>query len=178
VIRWRDARAALIALACTIGLVDGCPLPAEPYPWQRGVVEVVRPIREAALKPFAWIGRDLRIGQKWALFQSASSERFRLEVLGKTPTTDWQMLYRSGDSEPEAYADLLGYRRVRGVWNPTGNGPPGQYRDFVIWLSRRLFAEHPELAMVRVRMQKIHIDVGTVTDTNQYVFDFSRGRWQ
>src|SRR5438045_684954 len=113
--RWPMARAALIALAIALGLVDGCPIPErkEVPAWAYGLADAADAARTAIRRPVAWIGEDLDISQRWALFRGASRRRFRIYVEGKAATGDWQLLYRAGDPEHAEYADLLAYRRVR-----------------------------------------------------------------
>ena len=95
-------RAAAIALAIVIGLIDGLPLPprAEAKPWQRPIVEAVAPVQRAVLAPFAWIGRQLRFSQRWALFQGAPAQRFRMEVAGRGGDGEWHVVYRAGADDP------------------------------------------------------------------------------
>ena len=160
-------RAAAIALAIVIGLIDGLPLPprAEAKPWQRPIVEAVAPVQRAVLAPFAWIGRDLRFSQRWALFQGAPAQRFRMEVAGRGGDGEWHVVYRAGADDEE----LLAYRRVRGAWNPTDH-PTGQYAAFVTWLAARMRAAHPDFSAVRVRMENVVIDHGEVRDTGTFTF--------
>jgi hypothetical protein len=174
VVTWRDIRAGAIGFAILIGLVDGCPLPSQPYPWQRAVVETVRPVQQTAMRPFAWIAHDLRFSQKWALFQSAGRDRFRLEIEGLTKQ-GWQLLYRAGDDDHREDSELLEYRRARGAWNPTDHAT-SQYRDFAAWLTARILREHPELSAARIQLEKIHIDDGIVTGTGERVYAYTRMR--
>jgi len=171
----RQLRAALIALAIIVGLIDGLPLPprAEAKPWQRPLVDAIQPVQRALLVPFAWIARDLKFTQRWALFQAADAQRFRIEVAGRTADGAWRVVYRAGDAGAREDADLLEYRRVRGAYNPT-NRPTGQYSAFVTWLAARIRAAHPELLAVRVRMQNVTIDHGTVRDEGTFAFTLVR----
>jgi hypothetical protein len=175
--RWRDLRAGLIAFAILLALVDGLPIPPlhEADPWQRPIVEAVQPIQRGALRPFAWVTRDLRFTQRWALFQAASPSRYRMEVEGRDRAGTWRMLYRAGDADADEDAALLEYRRLRGAWNPTKR-PAGTYPAFVDWLSARLLARHTDLVVVRVRMERVAIRGGTVTDMGEHVFEIVRAR--
>jgi hypothetical protein len=135
----------------------------------------VQPIQRAVLSPFAWVTRELRFTQRWALFQSASPARFRMEVEGRDRAGAWRALYRAGDDAATEDAALLEYRRIRGAWNPTVR-TMGQYGPFVDWLAARLFAAHPELVAVRVRMEKVTLSLGTVTGSGTRVFEIVRAR--
>ena len=172
---WPACRAGLIALAIGVGLLDGCPLPpaSQLPPWQRPVVEAVRPAQRAALAPFAWIGRDLKILQRWVLFQGASGKRYRLEVDGRAGAGPWRLLYRAGDDS--AYDERFGFRRVRGAWSPN-NGVPGQYDELATWMADELFAGDPTLTEVRLRMQRIELAGGAVTETGKYAYELTRRR--
>ncbi|MBX3158471.1 MAG: hypothetical protein KF773_21055 [Deltaproteobacteria bacterium] len=175
--RWRDVRAGLIAVAIVLALVDGLPIPplGEADPWQRPIVEAVQPLQRGFLRPFAWITRDLRFTQRWALFQSASPSRFRMAVDGRDHAGAWRALYRAGDPSASEDAELLEYRRIRGAWNPTVR-TMGQYPAFVDWLAARLLATHPDLVAIRVRMERVALSGGTLTGTGTYLFELHRGR--
>lgn len=171
--RWPAARAALIALAIAIGLVEGCPIPDRPRtpPWARGVVDRLDGARTALLEPVGWIGKDLHITQRWALFRGASRRRFRLYVEGKTATGDWQLLHRAGDPEHAAYEDLLAYRRVRGTYSPGGQSTRSQYRAFSTWMSLRVLDDHPDFLYARTRMERILIGEGAYAPTGEFTLE-------
>lgn len=175
--RWPEVRAGLIALAITLGLIDGCPLPPAQYvrPWQAPIVDVVRPVQQALLTPVRWIPRYLRFSQRWALFQVAGRDAHRLEIQGRVLGGPWQLLFRAGDPAHAAYAELLHPERVRGTWDPTDR-PMSQYPAFARWLTLRVLDDHPELQTVRLRYEKIIIDDGTVRGTGTYVYPFGRER--
>jgi hypothetical protein len=159
---WPAARAVLIALALTFGLVDGCPIPERRNAprWAHGIADRADEVRRTIRRPVAWIGEDLDFSQRWALFRGASPRRFRLYVEGKTATGDWQLLHRAGDPEHAAYADLLAYRRVRGTYSPGGQSSQTQYRAFATWMTLRVLDDHPELAVARTRLERVLIGEG------------------
>lgn len=169
--RWPQIRAGLIAFAIALGLVEGAPLPPlhEADPWQRGYVAALAPVQRAVLRPFAWLPRGLHVTQRWALFQAASAERYRLEVIAFAADGTSRVLYRAGDPAHQAYADVLAYRRVRGVYNPTTHAP-GQYGAFVAWFAARVFADHPDVASLRFRMEQVQLVGGEVRGTGKYMF--------
>jgi hypothetical protein len=175
-VRWRDLRAGLIAFAIFLGLVDGCPIPPphETLPWQQGYVSVIRPVQRAILTPFAWIPRGLRFTQRFALFQAAEPDRFRLEIRARTSAGVERIMFRGGDDDTE-YAPLLVQRRVRGVWNPTER-PTSQWQPFVQWFADRVFADHDDVEVVTFRFARLHIEDGTPHDTGTYAFETYRYR--
>lgn len=173
---WPHVRAALIAAAVLCALVEGCPQPERGYErgWQHEYVAVLRPVQRAVLAPVAWVPRRLRFSQRWALFQVGARERFRLVVEGQAGGA-WTPLYRAGDPAHRAYADLIEFRRVQGVWNPTDKRA-GRYPAFASWFTAKLLAEHPELDAVRLWQEPILVDQGEVTGTGQRWFDYTRPR--
>lgn len=175
--RWPELRAGLIAAAIAIGLVDGCPLPPEPYvePWQRDLVDLVRPVQDAVMTPFAWVSRGLRFSQRWAVMQVGPRERFRFTIEGREPAGGWTVLYRANDPDHAAFADQLEFHRVFGTWNPTDR-PTGQYVAFTRWLSRHVLATRPALAAVRLSYEKILLEDGELHGTGTFVYPVIRQR--
>lgn len=158
-------------------MVKGCPIPPprETLDWHREIVETIRPIQRTILIPFAWIPRHARFDQRWALFQGAAGERHRMVIEGIDAKGRVEVLFRAGDDSAEYDADLLYYRRVRGVWNPR-KYPTGLYRAWALWYAERVFAARPELAQVRVRMEKIKIVDGVARSMGQFTFDVVQRR--
>lgn len=93
--------------------------------------------------------------QRWGLFTTASPERFRMYVEVHRPNTPWQIVYRPQDPHSDELAGMLEYRRVRGVWNPGSHGIRAPYPGFVSFVARGLFRRHPDVDLVRVRMEKL-----------------------
>lgn len=176
--RWPAARAALIAVAIALALVDGCPIPDRKNipEWAYGIVDRANLARTAARRPVVKVATDLDISQRWSLFRGASRKRFRMYLEGKTATGDWQLLHRAGDPEHVEYEDLLAYRRVRGTYNPTGSNPRYQYHPFAAWMTLRALDDHPELAVARTRMEKILIGEGAYTPTGEFSLDHQEWR--
>jgi hypothetical protein len=176
-VRWRDLRAGLIALAIVLALVEGCPIPPphETLPWQQGYVSLIRPVQRAVMTPFAWIPRRLRFTQRFALFQAAEPDRFRLEIRGRTASGEERIVFRAGDDGE--YADLLTQRRVRGAWNPSDN-PTSQYAAFTRWFANRVFDDHADIRIVTFRFARVHIEEGVPRDTGMTAFNVTihRGR--
>jgi hypothetical protein len=174
-VRWRDLRAGLIALSITLALVQGCPIPPphETLPWQEGYVSLIRPVQRALLTPFAWIPRRLRFTQRFALFQAAEPDRFRLEIRARTASGDERVVFRAG--EDGDYTHLLTHRRVRGTWNPT-NRPTSQWPRFVEWFADRVFRDHPDVQVVTFSFARVTIVDGEPRDTGVTAFEAERGR--
>lgn len=156
---WARVRAALIALAIAVGILDGLVIPegerAERLP------EVVRPftgvaarVREALLWPFQGVRRTFLLNQRWSLFGGAKEDRYRLWVEGRRGRREWIILYRAQDPEHRWFARGLEYRRVRAAWNIGRKGRMAGYDAFAAWVSARALSERPELSAVRVRLEK------------------------
>ena len=73
----------------------------------------------------------------------------------------WFPLYRDPHSDGSRLARTVRYRRVRGVWDDSGDRPkPGKiYSRFVTWLAARVFADHPDIQAVRVRLDQVTVRV-------------------
>jgi hypothetical protein len=174
----RTARAALIALVLTVGLVNGLPLPAPERaerlaPGLGGVVLGVARAQAFVLTPFQPLFEALRLSERWVLFAGASRDRFRLEVAARrAPNGPWKLLYRADDERHRFLAELIEYRRVRGAFNPRVQDPPAGYAAFTALVARRLLSERPEFDEVRVRMERIRIaDAGGYTPTHEYAHE-------
>ena len=170
-------RAGLLAGVIGFGLIAGLPIPVPGTEddWQKPIVEPIRRVQTVALYPFAWLAWDLRITQRFALFQVAGAQRFRMRVEGQVAGGAWQLIYRAADPEHREYADVLEYRRINGLWNPTDK-PPGAYARFVGWFCDRVLADHPEFTGVRVREERVELAPGVVTDSGVFDFTAYRGR--
>ena len=176
--RWPAVRAALVALALALGLVDGCPIPTRAAA-PGGAAELVGradAARDAIRRPIAGLAIDLDISQRWALFRGASRRRFRLYVEGKPEAGDWQLLFRAGDPEHAAYEDLLAYRRVRGTYSPSGTTGRGQYHAFATWMTLRALDDHPDFAIARTRLERIVIGEGEYTPTGEFTTEHQERR--
>jgi hypothetical protein len=177
--RWPQVRAGLIALALAIGLVDGCPLPVPPYDskLQKDIVEAVRPVQRVVLTPFRWITRVFHVTQRWALFQVARRETFRLEVFGRRGDT-WELLFRAGDGDHDRYGDLLLDARVRGSWYPAEERSARQFGPFSEWFLAKVLADHSEYAAARLQFERVVLEPaeGTVRGTGAFVMRMEKAR--
>jgi hypothetical protein len=131
----------------------------------------VRPVQRAILVPVRWIPRSLRFTQRFALFQAAEANRFRLEILA-----DDQVMFRAGEVDGP-YGDALVQRRVRGAYNPTSS-PTSQWAAFATWIANRIFADRPAVTTVTLRFQRVHIEDGVARDVGSYAFPIVRTRGQ
>lgn len=165
----------MIAIAIGFGLIDGCPIPPKQYTpaWERGFVEPIREVQHVVETPVAWIGAWLRVNQQWSLYQAPGTDRFRMSIEGAGPDHRWRMLYRAGDPDHAEDAASIEHARVWGTWNPTDR-PPGEYSAFCGWITGRMLGAHPELAAVRVQMEKITIGQGGFAGTGTFVWPYVR----
>jgi hypothetical protein len=117
-----------------------------------------------------------RTHQRWSLFTTASPDRWRMWIEGRPPgRRDWEILYRPHDPAHRLLAGPLEYRRIRGAWNPGTTGVRAPYPGFVRWVARRMFSLRPDLAEVRVRMQRLHfVRPGEPADTRPPWFEAER----
>jgi hypothetical protein len=167
----------MIAIAILFGLVDGCPLPPkEKTPaWERGFVEPIRRVQGVALTPVAWVRPNLRIAQRWALYQAPAADKFRLWIEGQDAAGAWQLLFRAGDPEHTEDGELIDYSRPRGTWDPTSK-PPGQYALFASWMTNRVLEQHPDFIAARVQLEQVELSAAGVRPTGRFVYSHIRQR--
>lgn len=170
---WPPIRAALIALAIALGLLDGCP---------RRYVDTSR-ARHAILDraPFRWFGEFTHAGQEWRLFAGANKARYRLWIEARaSASVPWDVLYREFDAAHALLADQMLYRRMRGAWAPRGSrGPRGAYPAFASAVARVVFAQWPAYQEVRVRMEPVAVgERGGDTFSGGVVYAVTRTRAQ
>ena len=172
---WRQVRAGLIACAIFLGLVEGCPIPPphDTLPWQEGYVSIIRPIQKTIMTPFAWLPRRLAVTERFALFQAAEPNRYRLDIRARARDGSERILFRAGEDD----TDWMVQRHVRGVWNPTQR-PTGQWIAFAKWYAARAFARHPELEVITLRFERVMIEDGVPRNTGEHAFGISRVRGQ
>lgn len=177
VMRWPQLRAGLIALAIFFGLVDGCPLPprGKTPEWQKSFVEPIRDVQHAVMSPMSWVRPTLRVGQRWALYQSPSVDRYRLWVEGQGRDGQWQILFRAGDSAHQEDAALIDYSRPRGVWDPTDQ-PPSQFPLFANWITQRVLDQHRDFIAARVRIEKVRITDDGIEPLGEFIAPYARVR--
>lgn len=167
--RWPAIRAGLIALALGVGLVDGCPLPrtTTQADWNHQIVETIRPIQGALLRPFQRVPRAFRFTQRWALMQAANPIRMRWVLEGRLTSGAWVVLFRPADPEHSTFAEVLEHPRVFGAWNPTDKPTP-VYPQFVRWVTKWVLAERPDLTAVRTSYERVLLDDGALTATGTF----------
>lgn len=181
---WPHVRATLIALAIALGLVDGCPGPrngaeqriAEQRlgPGLAGVVSRLERTRARVLRPLRPATDLFGLRQRWKLFAGAARKRYRMAIeVRDAGETTWRLVYRPHDDDHDYRAAQIGYRRLRGAWNPHSTyGARGGYAIFVRWIADRIFAEEPRADGVRVRMERIEIGAhGDYTATGEQAYE-------
>ena len=188
---WRQLRAGLIALAILLGLIDGCPMPRNGTerklarqrlgPDLAGAVVRLEHVRDRILRPLRPATDLFALRQRWKLFAGAARKRYRMtiEVRNQGETT-WRLIYQPHDDDHDFLGAQIGYRRVRGSWNPhTTYGARGGYPIFAAWITDEVFARDPRAAEVRVQMDKIVIGPhGGYTVTGEQAFPLSLTRDQ
>jgi len=115
--------------------------------------------RRRLVAPFRRVERIFGTGQAWGLFTYPDPYPGRLVVEGTSGGNAWTVLYRDPDSDGGYLARTVRYRRIRGIWDDAGDRPkPGKlYNRWVTWLARRVFADHPDLQKVRVRLDRVTV---------------------
>lgn len=160
---WPAVRASLIAVALGLGGLAGIPdssprhleLVPEVLRVLRGGIQAVE---DAILPKVRFVPETLQFSQHWKLFSSANDARFLIWVEARAGRdAPWEILYKPHDPEHTWNDWMLEYRRVRGNWNPSRQGPNRGYDAFVTWLARRVFEEEPRFRSVRVRMEEIEL---------------------
>jgi hypothetical protein len=183
---WPSVRAALVAFAIVIGLVDGCPTPdgrQRKYMGasSRAFVDDVDHTRKEILDlwPFQKFSELVRAHQKWNLFAGASKDRYRMWIEARSGAgAEWDVLYRVYDDDHDFLADQMAYRRMRGAWAPRGSrGPRGAYPSFATWVARQVFARWPDYDEVRIQMEKVKVGPrGGATWTGVFTYPITRTR--
>ena len=116
-------------------------------------------IRNKVIKPWRKVERTFGMGQKWALFTFTDPYPGRMVIEGRGADGVWRDLYRApSNGEPEL-VNLMNYRRVRGIWDDSGDRPyPGKLFDrWVTWLGGRIFSMYPEVDVMRIRFDRVEV---------------------
>jgi hypothetical protein len=158
---WRTLRAAFIAAAIGVGLVDGAPVPTARVmegfpPLLRDVSTSLQNLQATLLTPVRPIKELFLVSQRWSVFSTTGGIRYRMWVEARTgsdPT--WTLLYRAQDPEHTFLGETLGYRRVKNVYNPSRSiGAKSTYGAFASWLARQIFQREPRFDEVRIGMER------------------------
>ena len=109
--------------------------------------------RKKVLKPWYPLRRLTGTGQSWGLFAYPEPASGRLVVDGIGPEGT-RTLYRAPGGEGDSLEALLEYRRIRGIYDDGGDRPRPRpiYRRFTEFVAGRVFAMHPELTAVEIRL--------------------------
>lgn len=113
----------------------------------------------AALAPFRPLFHATGTNQGWALFANPDNHPIRLQIrVRRAGSPDWEILFQRLDPEHAWHADLLAYRRVRGVYDAGGfrQKPRPNYQRFARWIGHRALAEDPAIEAVEVRSLRTH----------------------
>jgi hypothetical protein len=114
-------------------------------------------LRHALLLPFEPLFHYTGTGQRWALFVSARRECFRIRVAAGSDAS-YQNLYRAQDIDEAALGPLLTYRRTRGLYDAgSQSSPSAAYAGLAKLIADRVFEQRPEVARVRVWMERLYI---------------------
>lgn len=158
---WPTVRGVLIAAAIAIGVIDGAPIPTPRVmerlpPTLRAVSTGLQDLQTTLMAPFLPIKDLFMVKQRWAVFSTTGGVRYRMCVEARAHTdSEWSLLYRAQDPEHAFLDDMLGYRRVRNVYNPSRSiGAKSTYPAFVSWLAREIFEREPRFDEVRVGMER------------------------
>jgi hypothetical protein len=144
-----------------------------PAELERWVIELSRgqvALRSRLLDPIAPLIHATAVRQQWHLFLTVKEQVYRLRIDAQSAQTQagaWRTVYRTNQTDLLGMAEVLDYRRLRGVYNPTRAGAHAQYPAFVDWLMQRVWSEHPELGALRVGMEQLH--VGSVEASAQHL---------
>ena len=115
--------------------------------------------RNQLIRPWKKFERPLGMGQRWALFTFPDPNPGRMVIEGRGSGGDWRELYRAPmEGEPDL-AELLHYRKMRGIWDDAGDRPyPGKLFDrWVTWLGGRVFEMYPDVDAIRLRFDRIAV---------------------
>ncbi|HKP63821.1 MAG TPA: hypothetical protein VJV78_44105 [Polyangiales bacterium] len=138
-------------------------LGADPDPRriERGLLAAsarVRQVRNALLAPLKPIERATAMRQQWSLFSVSSPFAFRLRLEAQRAAGDWQLIYRANGEDVLGLGPWLRYRRLRGLYSPSGSsGTRQQYPALVDWLASRILRDHPEYSALRASMERLSL---------------------
>lgn len=129
---------------------------------QHSVIQLSRTqvaLRNALLAPVAPLIHATAVRQQWHLFLTAKDRVYRLRLDAKTsqPHDTWHTLYGTNQTDVLGLAEVLDYRRLRAIYNPSQTGVSAQYAAFVDWLMHRVWSEHPDFSALRVGLERIEL---------------------
>ena len=124
-----------------------------------------------ATKPLGPVFRVLGIGQSWGLFTYPDTFPHQLTVEIRTAKTGpWALWYAGLDAEHPWMAEVLTYRRVRGVYDGQTTKPGASWNNITRWLAARACATNADVEVVRVSFRRFHTvrPDQTADDTTDY----------
>lgn len=116
------------------------------------VSEILGGTRQASLRPLQPGIRVTGIGQSWALFAAPDTHPSRLELHARVAGT-WQPVYRRLDDDYPFLASVMGFRKVRGVYDSNGGR---SYDEMAKWAADRVFEAYPAADAARMRLVQTH----------------------
>lgn len=136
--------------------------------------------RKLVLKPWHPFRRWTGTGQSWGLFAYPEPASGRLVVDGRG-ASGVRTLYRAPGGEGDHLADILEYRRIRGVYDDASDRPRPRpiYRRFGEWVAVEVFETHPDIDYVEIRLDLHPIITPSEgepqPDQRRHVRGFNRG---
>lgn len=119
--------------------------------------ELAKEVRSTLVAPIKPVNRLLGIQQGWGVFGTPDTWPHALVIEGRVgPGHPRRTLYRSLDPEHRWSRDLLRFRRVRALYAPGNNRPPG-WNGFASWIAERAFRDHPDLNDIWVFAERSHV---------------------
>jgi hypothetical protein len=132
----------------------------------------VRSIRNALLSPLVPIERIAALRQQWSLFSVSSPFAFCLRLEAQRADGDWELIYRANAEDKLGLGPWLRYRRVRGLYSPSGSsGARRQYPALVDWLAAKVLRAHPEFTALRAGMERFSLATREQPNTSLGVED-------
>jgi hypothetical protein len=120
-------------------------------------------LQKKLIRPWRKLERPLGLSQSWGLFTFTDSYPGRMVIEARRGDSGWSELYRAPHDDGSALVALLHYRRVRGLWDDSGDRPyPGKlYNRWVTWLGARVFVLYPDVDAMRLRFDRVDIQPPT-----------------
>lgn len=111
-------------------------------------------LHRALKTPFRPLFQLTASNQAWALFAAASTQPETVVVQVRELDGTWRTIARRLDPDATWKADVLRYRRIRGVWDGQKRRTRRTYKDLSKWLADEAFAEMPEISEVQVYIEQ------------------------
>ncbi len=120
-------------------------------------------------RPFKPVLQLMGIGQSWALFAQGDEFPTRLSIAVVRNGSE-EVVYQRLDSFLDWKADLLGYRRVRGVYDQVARSPSPAQRALASALAMEAWIAWPDAGAMVFRLRQNHVTLpGEPKDLNTSV---------